>query len=108
LLALSFLGANIGALSRFALLPSRRKDASTEGLPIQTRAQLAGVTAEYALGPAFRIQVALDEFKRAAVERALRESGGNWAEAALRLGMHRSNLHHMARRLGIRTAGRRA
>jgi transcriptional regulator with GAF, ATPase, and Fis domain len=30
---------------------------------------------------------------------ALDEAGGNWAEAARRLGMNRSNLHHMAQRL---------
>lgn len=44
---------------------------------------------------------AVDEFKRGIVERALQETEGNWAEAARRLGMHRSNLHHMARRLEI-------
>jgi anaerobic nitric oxide reductase transcription regulator len=45
---------------------------------------------------------AVDELKRAIVERALEEADGNWAEAARKLGMHRSNLHHMARRLDIR------
>lgn len=44
---------------------------------------------------------AVDEFKRGIVERALDTTDGNWAEAARRLGMHRSNLHHMARRLRI-------
>ncbi len=34
------------------------------------------------------------------VTRALEETAGNWAEAARRLGMDRSNLHHMAHRLG--------
>jgi anaerobic nitric oxide reductase transcription regulator len=48
---------------------------------------------------------AVDDFKRALVERALDESGGSWAEAARRLGMHRSNLHHMALRLGVRSDG---
>jgi anaerobic nitric oxide reductase transcription regulator len=42
------------------------------------------------------------EFQRRAVEEALEESGGNWAAAARRLGMHRSNLHHLAQRLGLR------
>ena len=44
----------------------------------------------------------LREFQRRAVETALEESGGNWAAAARRLGMHRSNLHHLAERLGLR------
>jgi anaerobic nitric oxide reductase transcription regulator len=42
------------------------------------------------------------EFQRLAVEQALEAAGGNWAAAARRLGMHRSNLHHLARRLGLR------
>jgi len=44
---------------------------------------------------------ALEELKRAAITRALEETGGNWADAARRLGMDRSNLHHMAHRLGV-------
>jgi transcriptional regulator with GAF, ATPase, and Fis domain len=44
---------------------------------------------------------AVEALKRDAVEAALEETGGNWAEAARRLGMNRSNLHHMAQRLGI-------
>jgi anaerobic nitric oxide reductase transcription regulator len=46
-------------------------------------------------------RAAVDEFKRGVVERALEEADGNWAEAARKLGMHRSNLHHMARRLDV-------
>jgi anaerobic nitric oxide reductase transcription regulator len=45
---------------------------------------------------------AVDAFKRGIVERVLDATNGSWAEAARRLGMHRSNLHHMARRLDIR------
>ena len=48
------------------------------------------------------LREAVDELKRSAIERALSETGGNWAEAARRLGMHRANLHHLARRLAIR------
>ena len=43
---------------------------------------------------------ALDELKRSAIARALEATNRNWAEAARRLGMDRSNLHHMAQRLG--------
>jgi anaerobic nitric oxide reductase transcription regulator len=44
---------------------------------------------------------AVEELKRAAVAQALEETAGNWAEASRRLGMDRSNLHHMAHRLGV-------
>jgi len=42
------------------------------------------------------------EFQRRAVQEAMEKAGGNWAGAARRLGMHRSNLHHLAGRLGLR------
>lgn len=44
----------------------------------------------------------VDDFRRDVIRRAVEEQDGNWAAAARRLGMHRSNLHHLAKRLGIR------
>ena len=44
------------------------------------------------------------DFERALVQQALAAADGNWAQAATRLGMHRSNLHHLAGRLGLRPA----
>ncbi len=44
---------------------------------------------------------AIDELKRAAIAETLEAAGGNWAETARRLGMDRSNLHHLAKRLGV-------
>lgn len=48
------------------------------------------------------LRAQVEAFERAAIERAVARAGGNWAEAARALGMHRSNLHHKARRLGLR------
>jgi anaerobic nitric oxide reductase transcription regulator len=48
----------------------------------------------------FRDQVV--EFERRIVAEAIARNGGNWAAAARALGMHRSNLHHLATRLGLR------
>jgi len=42
------------------------------------------------------------EFQRALIRRALSRHQGNWAAAARSLGMHRSNLHHLAVRLGLK------
>jgi anaerobic nitric oxide reductase transcription regulator len=42
------------------------------------------------------------DFQRRSIEAAVQASGGNWAAAARQLGMHRSNLHHLARKLGLR------
>jgi anaerobic nitric oxide reductase transcription regulator len=48
----------------------------------------------------FRDQVV--EFERRIVSEAIARNDGNWAAAARALGMHRSNLHHLATRLGLR------
>ena len=45
---------------------------------------------------------AVDEFQRGLIRSAIERSHGNWAAAARELGMHRSNLHNLALRLGVR------
>ena len=42
------------------------------------------------------------EYERRAIREALARNGDSWAAAARELGLHRSNLHHLARRLGLR------
>jgi anaerobic nitric oxide reductase transcription regulator len=51
--------------------------------------------------PADGLTAAVDDLRRALIERAVALSEGNWAEAARRLQIDRSNLHRMARRLGL-------
>jgi anaerobic nitric oxide reductase transcription regulator len=51
-------------------------------------------------GQPFREQV--DAFERQLISAAIERHDGNWAAAARTLGMHRSNLHHLAARLGLR------
>jgi anaerobic nitric oxide reductase transcription regulator len=41
------------------------------------------------------------DYQRRLVREALERNAGRWAAAARELGMHRSNLHHLARRLGL-------
>jgi len=53
-------------------------------------------------GPSPSLKERTLEFQRRTVEEALERSGGNWAAAARELGMHRSNLHHLGRRLGLK------
>lgn len=45
---------------------------------------------------------AVQQLKKQLIHRALTKNDGNWAAAAKELGMHRSNLHHLATRLGLR------
>lgn len=41
-------------------------------------------------------------FKRKMIRQALKQNNGNWAAAARDLNMHRSNLHNLAKRLGLK------
>ncbi len=53
-------------------------------------------------GPApLPLRERVDAFQRRAIREAVERNGGNWAAAARELGMHRGNLHHLARRLGL-------
>jgi anaerobic nitric oxide reductase transcription regulator len=47
----------------------------------------------------------LEDFERRAILEAVGQNGGNWAAAARSLGVHRSNLHHRAARLGLKSGG---
>jgi len=68
----------------------------------------AGASTGHAMGEAaagpgmagLRAQVA--QFERGLVRQALQAAGGNWAEAARWLGIDASNLHKLAKRLGVK------
>jgi anaerobic nitric oxide reductase transcription regulator len=62
------------------------------------------VTAEPApsIVPEGDLKAATREFQRSLIERTLAVHGGNWSAAARSLGMHRSNFHHLAARLGLK------
>jgi len=44
----------------------------------------------------------IDDFQRHAIEAAVRQNDGNWSAAARSLGLHRANLHSLAKRLGMK------
>jgi len=44
----------------------------------------------------------IEAYRRREILAAVERQGGNWAAAARELGLHRSNLHHLATRLGLR------
>lgn len=48
------------------------------------------------------LREATRDFQRERIRDAVAASGGNWSSAARRLGLDRSNLHHLARRLGLK------
>jgi len=51
--------------------------------------------------PRYALREAVDAFTRKLIVDAVEASGGNWAEAARRLGLQRGNLHRLATRLGV-------
>lgn len=55
-----------------------------------------------ALAPRQTLREAVQDYQRSRIQEALRDAKGNWAGAARSLGMHRSNLYHLAKRLGLR------
>jgi len=52
--------------------------------------------------PAVPLRQRLRDYERGLIADALERHGGSWASAARELGMHRSNLYHLAGRLGLR------
>ena len=66
-----------------------------------TAAAPAGPTAPV-VPPGTSLREAVDDFQRDLVRATLARSDGNWAAAARDLGMHRSNLFHLGKRLGLR------
>jgi anaerobic nitric oxide reductase transcription regulator len=73
-------------------------DPTTAGAPVDVERET--LVRKVARGQ-LPLRDAVEELKSAAIARTLEETSGNWAEAARRLGMDRSNLHHMAHRLGV-------
>ena len=48
------------------------------------------------------LRESVEEHQRSRITLAVERNAGNWAAAARELGMHRSNLHHLAKRLALR------
>jgi anaerobic nitric oxide reductase transcription regulator len=59
-------------------------------------------TLEAAIPMDLSLKEATRQFQRSVIQQTLAGHQGNWAAAARSLGMHRSNLHHLAVRLGIK------
>lgn len=70
--------------------PEQRDAHHPEGSTLRTEA------------PRRQLRPAVEEFQRELITVALERNDGVWARAADELGLHRSNLHHLATRLGLR------
>jgi anaerobic nitric oxide reductase transcription regulator len=74
-------------------------DAPLSGTPSATPSSVAGLAPARQDGS---LAERLARVEREAILGAVARHGGNWAAAARELGLHRSNLHHRARRLGLK------
>ncbi|AUX42545.1 uncharacterized protein SOCE26_039780 [Sorangium cellulosum] len=88
--------AHLGGTFSPAPAPPAGNDRKNDG----KGAEGAGSDAPPAAGATLHEQV--DAFQRDLIVKAVAQHDGNWAAAARSLGMHRSNLHHLAKRLGLR------
>ena len=70
--------------------------------PAADREEASGSAGLVPLAEGRTLREAVEDYQRASIGAALRRADGSWAAAARALGMHRSNLHHLARRLGLR------
>ncbi len=71
-----------------------------------SRADAAPVVGGEAVPRGRTLRAATEDLQRAMIRRAVERAGGNWAAAARSLGLDRSNLHRIARRLGLKEAPR--
>ncbi len=104
-------------VSRAVLRAAARRDPSTPVAVELAHLDVAGAPAasreepdpgEPAGAPPPPLRERLRDYQRRLIRAALERNGGSWAAAARELGMHRSNLHHLARRLGVSEPATRA
>jgi anaerobic nitric oxide reductase transcription regulator len=77
-------------------------------IPFDANEQLSLPDLDPLLSEELNLQEAIQRFKKQLIERTLTKNDGNWAATAKDLGMHRSNLHHLATRLGLRKKANKA
>jgi anaerobic nitric oxide reductase transcription regulator len=78
---------------------SARRDGGESGTDAAASAASEAVSSS---GAPLPLADRVEAFRRREIEAAVERNGGNWAAAARDLGLHRSNLHHLAKRLGLR------
>jgi len=92
--------ARDGSTSGVTVLRARHLDIRPESLP-------AAVAVVDSLSPVPGTNLGFSErcdlCKRTRINESLEKNDGNWAAAARTLGMHRSNLHRLASRLGMKS-----
>ena len=76
--------------------------ADANGIAASARASSTGVAAPPQEAAVISLREAVEQGQRRAIREALVRNAGNWARAARELGIDASNLHKLAKRLGIK------
>jgi anaerobic nitric oxide reductase transcription regulator len=79
-----------------------RVDAVHLDLDVGGQAGVPDVAPRVTDAPGQTLRAATEAFERELLQRTLKQTHGNWAEAARRLGVDRGNLHRLGQRLGVR------
>jgi anaerobic nitric oxide reductase transcription regulator len=74
----------------------------SDRFPSEEDEHVPASTERAAPAPGRTLREAVQDYQRNRIQEALRDAKGNWAAAGRSLGMHRSNLYHLAKRLGLR------
>lgn len=92
------------AIYRAILRASRRADAGEDVLLLAEDFEAAepGPPAPVEEGVRRSLKEVLEQTRRRLITDAVRRHDGNWAAAARELGLGRANLHHLAKRLGLK------
>jgi anaerobic nitric oxide reductase transcription regulator len=77
-------------------------------ISLDTNVHLSSPDLDPLISKELNLQEAVQQFKKQLIQRALTKNDGNWAATAKDLGMHRSNLHHLATRLGLRNKAKKS
>ena len=77
-------------------------DAQETALPGTSPAPATPTSPAPALPPGATLLDVVDASQRQAIQQALAQHQDNWAAAARQLGLDASNLHKLARRLGVK------
>ena len=77
-------------------------------ISLETDVQLSSPDLDPLISKELHLQEAVQQFKKQLIRRALTKNDGNWAATAKDLGMHRSNLHHLATRLNLRKKAKKS
>jgi anaerobic nitric oxide reductase transcription regulator len=77
-------------------------------ISLETNVQLSTPGLDPLISKELNLQETVQQFKKQLIQRALTKNDGNWAATAKDLGMHRSNLHHLATRLGLRQKAKKS